>query len=673
MKVQESLVLGDEIRGAAIAGEGLSAIGERVVNAFMRLTSASSVRLYTRSEKSARLELTCVKSDAVMVKKVMKEAGVDLHQYMPRLHKGTTTHAKLAAGETLLIRSATEIREIFAEQFETEELKGQFDAVFHAIAIRSLIMIPLIFKDSIFGLIIMVFSGHNKASINSNFERFAQTVRIALAKIYAELEVEKQREFTFKILDRLPADLAVFDENHRYVYVNPMAIRDEVVRKWIIGKDDFEYCRFRGLDEQIAVGRRTAFIEAIRGGPTSYWVDVHKTADGKEKHIMRMFHPIIENGHFVFMVGYGVDITGRVRAEEETRRLAQIVANSTDAIVSANPQGVIQSWNKGAEVLFGYPAGEVLGQMVNFLVPEDKMDEAQILWTMVRRGQTISNVNTLRRRKDASLVDISLSIFPINDDKGNILSTSAIMRDITEQKKREAEHEILLRELNRKFNELMQFNYIVSHNLRAPVTKILGLANILKLQLTAEERDQINTHLFQSVESMDTMIKDLGAILAARSPLNEKAELFSLSSIIEIVKDNLERPIRDSNAAVLSQIDENADMLTTIKSYVQSIMFNLVSNAIKYKSRERHPLIQIKAQRENGRLVISVRDNGLGIDMDKHKDHLFGLYKRFHEQSDGRGLGLYMTRTQIESLGGDITLKSKPGLGSTFTISLPMN
>ncbi|MGV3507835.1 MAG: sensor histidine kinase, partial [Sphingobacteriaceae bacterium] len=174
----------------------------------------------------------------------------------------------------------------------------------------------------------------------------------------------------------------------------------------------------------------------------------------------------------------------------------------------------------------------------------------------------------------------------------------------------------------------------------------------------------------QSAESIDALIKDLNDVLTARSPLNEKRESFRLTEIIKGVCDNLEQQINFSRAFVCIDIDENADELTSIKSYVQSIVHNLISNAIKYKSADKNPEITVKAWKDLQHTYIEVSDNGIGIDLTQYGQQIFGLYKRFTSQNEGKGLGLHMTKAQVESLGGSITVESELGKGCTFKIIL---
>jgi PAS domain S-box-containing protein len=241
-------------------------------------------------------------------------------------------------------------------------------------------------------------------------------------------------------------------------------------------------------------------------------------------------------------------------------------------------------------------------------------------------------------------------------------------RDVTQRKKITEEREMLIRELSDKYNEMMQFNYIVSHNLRAPVASIIGACKLFQLELSDEEKDKIHGFVTQTAETLDQLIKDLNIILSTKSQLNEKYEVFNVSEVIEDIREMLGEQIIASNAVFNIDIAADAQEIKSIKSYFQSALYNLISNAIKYKKKNIDPIVNITIRKEQKSIHIQVSDNGIGIDMTKHGNDLFGLYKRFNTQYEGKGLGLHMTKVQIEALGGNITVKSKEGEGTLFSI-----
>jgi PAS domain S-box-containing protein len=302
--------------------------------------------------------------------------------------------------------------------------------------------------------------------------------------------------------------------------------------------------------------------------------------------------------------------------------------------------------------------------------PEDVEKVKATTKEMFKSKNPGTRVYRMKHKRTGEYVWLEDYVVPIVDEHDWVREFYASARDITARRKAEIERERLIIELSRRHDELMQFNHIVSHNLRSPVASILGLAQFLHRDMPPAELPETTGYILQAAHAMDDLLRDLNTVLSVRSTLNEKMETFSLSATITAVCVNLQNEIEESSTRIDVQVDPQADKLTSIKSYIQSALFNLVSNSIKYRSTERSPIIVIKVFRKNESTVISIEDNGLGIDLRAHKDRLFLLYSRLHYDREGKGLGLYMTKTQVESLNGSIEVKSEEGTGTTFTITI---
>lgn len=239
--------------------------------------------------------------------------------------------------------------------------------------------------------------------------------------------------------------------------------------------------------------------------------------------------------------------------------------------------------------------------------------------------------------------------------------------DILENEK---QHNLLLEKeiLSRK--NLEQFASIVSHNLRAPVANILGLANVLKTKLSEADVARTQQFLFVAAEQLDVVFKDLNKILMVRSTINEYKEAFSFSELIGNIKSSLQNLIEKEKVEIITDFSVT-DTITSVKPYIHSIFYNLILNGIKYKLPGKSPLIQISSEISKNKIKLRFKDNGRGIDLEKHGAKLFGLYSRFHLNVEGKGLGLFMVKTQIETLGGKIHVESVPGEGAAFIIELP--
>jgi signal transduction histidine kinase len=224
-------------------------------------------------------------------------------------------------------------------------------------------------------------------------------------------------------------------------------------------------------------------------------------------------------------------------------------------------------------------------------------------------------------------------------------------------------------ELIRSNNNLQQFSYVISHNLRGPIARLLGLTSILKTLPPGEEQTKFLELTHQSSTDLDTIVYDLSKIINLKGGMNSR-EPVDLQAEFEIAMQQNAIPENYRNC-VQGNFTE-IPQVHSVKAFIQSIFYNLLSNAYKYRSPERALSISVNARKLNDTVEITVSDNGLGIDLTKHRDSVFKLFKRFHLNADGRGLGLYLVKEQVEALGGTIDIQSQPDVGTTFIIRHPV-
>lgn len=233
---------------------------------------------------------------------------------------------------------------------------------------------------------------------------------------------------------------------------------------------------------------------------------------------------------------------------------------------------------------------------------------------------------------------------------------------------RTRELEKVVMDLKERNNHLEQFNYIVSHNMRAPVSNILGLTNLYNKNDVQDPYNLIAVDkINESVHALDHVLKDLTSVLEVKQNINLPNELVDFEELI--VK--IEKSIHDQiiHAEILVHLELEIKQIVSNGAYWYSILINLISNAIKYSRRDVQSFIKITTEKVNDAHVkMEVSDNGLGIDLSRNERDIFGLYKRFHKHVEGKGMGLFMVRTQVESMGGHISVESKPGEGTKFTI-----
>lgn len=427
--------------------------------------------------------------------------------------------------------------------------------------------------------------------------------------------------------------------------------------------------------------------------------DIAGALRGKERVLVyRMYHSILRQyrwiedrivprinsaGVVTELYGSARDITEQrnisIESENKSKLISRIITSSDQFfyVVSIDAENSFinhfsyLSWQ--IEKIQGSTIGETRNNPMGWLEsihPDDLGRVKEDNKRMFSTRQPVIRIYRVKHVRTGEYVWLEDHVSPVTDETGYITELYGSVKDITAQKNAEEEREQLIKELSNKYNELMQFNYIVSHNLRAPVAHILGLGRLLHTDITAEDKETTLEFIQEAARAMDDLLQDLNVILSTRSMLNEKVEPFLLAEVIRTVCGNLKSEITKSGAQIMTGIQSEAAEIISIKSYIQSALFNLIANAIKYRSADRIPVIDIRAAICDGRTVITVSDNGIGINLDTHGDRVFGLYSRFHPEHEGKGLGLYMTKTQIESLGGQITVDSTEGVGTTFIITL---
>lgn len=259
---------------------------------------------------------------------------------------------------------------------------------------------------------------------------------------------------------------------------------------------------------------------------------------------------------------------------------------------------------------------------------------------------------------------------PLTNSSNQIDRILLVTQNITESKIAESERERLIKDLKSQNEELQRFAYIISHNLRAPIVNITSLLDLYNYQNPADiENIEIIENLKISTKILNSTLEDLIEVVSIKKNKLPKIERVSFRKLLKNIERSLSKQFQESGAVIVSDYSE-APYINYIYSHLENFIINLTTNSIKYKHAERNPVIEIKSYLEEGFTVIEFRDNGIGLDLDRYKDRLFGLYQRFHSHVDGKGLGLYLIREQIRAHDGNLRVESTVGVGTTFYIYL---
>ncbi len=382
----------------------------------------------------------------------------------------------------------------------------------------------------------------------------------------------------------------------------------------------------------------------------------------------------VETQEGLLIIATVKDITERKKIDEYRSRLSAIIESSDDAITGKTLDGIITSWNKGAEALYGYSSEEVIGKHFFLIVPPACKSEVTEIMERIKEDKKIEHHETQRIRKDGKIIDVSLTISPIKDFQNNIIGISTIARDITERKETEEKikalnenlknHTVALEATNK---ELEAFSYSVSHDLRAPLRSIDGFSQALLEDCSDKVDEQGKDYLNRiraATQRMAELIDDmLNLSKVTRAEMHMKD--IDLSKEAHKIMDELKtrEPERKVDFFIADGLNTKGD-----PTLLRAVLQNLFDNAWKFTSKHPHAKIEFGAMRqENGEKVFFVKDDGVGFDMN-YSNKLFGVFQRLHGMTEfsGTGVGLATVQRIIRRHGGKVWAEGVPEGGATF-------
>jgi len=403
-------------------------------------------------------------------------------------------------------------------------------------------------------------------------------------------------------------------------------------------------------------------------------------SDGQVRWVQKKVKPTLNQfGDLIRIDGLIADVTNRKNTEvkllESEGRFRELFENAPEGIAVYNPEtDRFVDCNKKTYELLKYTKEELLSKSPLDISPVYQADGVS---SMIKaEAYIIACINGERpvfewlvTDADGNRITCEMRLARASDVNNNIYAS---LIDISDRKQSESEKERVTESIMNRNHALEQFSYIISHNLRAPIANIMGLAEIFNTQKMQEDEKAFCINgLGYSALKLDEVVRDINDILNLKKGLAiDKTELHFSELMTDIT--NVLRAEIDASQTEIIEDFEDADEICSLRGYLYSILLNLTTNSIKYRQKNIAPVVEISTVKLGEKIILHFKDNGMGIELSTNKEDVFGLYKRFHTHVGGKGMGLCMVKAQVETLGGTIDIRSEVNKGTEFIIELPL-
>ncbi len=369
------------------------------------------------------------------------------------------------------------------------------------------------------------------------------------------------------------------------------------------------------------------------------------------------------------VIGLVSDITAELSNRVAVDFQAYLLDSVQQSVIAVDTTGKITYWNKYSTHLYGYTAEEAIGKSMGELElkTNEKLKVTNNIMNDLAIGKSWSGEYKMRNRIGDEL-QLYAIISPLYSD-GVQSGLLTIAFDISEQKRMELERDKLIAELTQRNQDLKEYGYTVSHSMRAPIANLTGLLSLInKAKISDIETLEIIDGIEVSTQRLANVLNDLIETLSVKEGTNIEKTKISFADTFKEVQTSM-LALTSEQAVKFTVNFSDAPEVYYHQPYLASLFYNLISNSIRFKQPDKNPQIEVTTNKVGNKTVLIYKDNGLGFDLNKLKNKVFGLHQRFHQHTQGRGLGLYLIKTQLRVMGGKIELQSKPNEGSTFIVT----
>ncbi len=397
------------------------------------------------------------------------------------------------------------------------------------------------------------------------------------------------------------------------------------------------------------------------------------SAKGNEKWVIAAGKPLYKNGEITRLIGTLQDVSEQVAQEIRTKESEQLLRTLIDNL----PLNVFIKDADSRKILVNKSECEYLGiddpkkllgksdfDLYDTNIAQISRDEdLQVMKTK----KAILGKRTVSVKKNGASTSFLTSKIPWLSLEGESKGVIGISMDISEIIQKEDQLRDLINVTAIQNKKLINFAHIVSHNLRSHTANFSMLLDFLTREKEENEKERLLKMLGKASENLAQTLENLNEVVDISTNVNLEKKSLNLNEEITKVQESLAAFLRKHQATIANQISDKVH-IKAVPAYLESILLNLLTNAVKYKHPEKTPEIILSTRKQKEFIVFNIKDNGLGIDMNKYGNRLFGMYKTFHNNKDARGIGLYITKNQIEAMGGNIMASSTVNEGSTFSV-----